>query len=76
MWRTAAHAHPGARNLIMWVRHVDPRRYLVCQNSMRVIAVIGDPQVMEKILRIRLGHCHLRAAVRGHNRQKAGKHTY
>jgi len=33
---------------------VDPLRCPVCQNPMRVIAVIDDPKVVEKILRHRL----------------------
>jgi hypothetical protein len=30
---------------------VDPLRCPACQKPMRVIAVIGDPQIVEKILR-------------------------
>ena len=37
-------------DLILWVWHVDPLRCPVCQNPMRVIAVIDDPRVVEKIL--------------------------
>jgi len=33
------------------VWHVDPLRCPVCQSPMRVIAVIDDPRVVEKILR-------------------------
>ena len=39
------------RNLILRVWHADPLRCPVCQNPMRVIAVIDDPRVVEKILR-------------------------
>ena len=39
------------RDLILRVWHVDPLRCPVCQNPMRVIAVIDDSQVVEKILR-------------------------
>jgi hypothetical protein len=45
------------RDLILRVWHVDPLRCPVCQNSMRVIAVIDDPRVVEKILR-HLGAWH------------------
>lgn len=38
------------RDLILRVWHVDPLRCPVCQNTMRVIAVIDDPRVAEKIL--------------------------
>ena len=41
------------RDLILRVWHVDPLRCPVCQNSMRVIAVIDDPRVVQKILRHR-----------------------
>jgi hypothetical protein len=41
--RPAPHAHPGARNLILRACHVDPLRWPVCQNPMRVITVIDDP---------------------------------
>ena len=39
------------RDLILRVWHVDPLRCPVCQNPMRVIALIVDPRVVEKILR-------------------------
>ncbi len=39
------------RDLILRVWHVDPLRCPVCQSPMRVIAVIDDPRVVEKILR-------------------------
>ncbi|MGH7868701.1 MAG: hypothetical protein ACREP9_13990, partial [Candidatus Dormibacteraceae bacterium] len=39
------------RDLILRVWHVDPLRCPVCQNSMRVISVIDDPRVAQKILR-------------------------
>ncbi len=45
------------RDLILRVWHVDPLRCPVCQNPMRVIAVIDDPRVVEKILR-HLGAWH------------------
>ena len=45
------------RDLILRVWHVDPLRCPVCQNPMRVIAVIDDPRVAEKILR-HLGAWH------------------
>ncbi len=38
-------------DLILRVWHVDPLRWPVCQNPMRVVAVIDDPRVGEKILR-------------------------
>ena len=44
-------------NLILRVWHVDPLRCPVCQNPMRVLAVIDDPRVAEKILR-HLGAWH------------------
>jgi len=44
-------------DLILRVWHVDPLRCPVCQNPMRVIAVIDDPRVVEKILR-HLGAWH------------------
>ena len=59
----APYAHPAARNiplrlpskkwrdLILRVWHVDPLRCPICQNPMRVIAVIDDRRVVEKILR-------------------------
>jgi hypothetical protein len=43
--------------LKLWVWHVDPLRCPVCQNPMRVIAVIDDPRVVERILR-HLGAWH------------------
>ena len=39
------------RDLILRVWHADPLRCPVCQNPMRVIAVIDDPRAVEKILR-------------------------
>jgi hypothetical protein len=46
------------RDVILRVWHVDPLpHYPVCQNPMRVIAVIDDPRVIEKILR-HLGAWH------------------
>jgi hypothetical protein len=39
------------RDLILRVWHVDPLRCPVCQNPMRVIAVIDDSRAVEKILR-------------------------
>ena len=45
------------RDLILRVWHVDPLRCPVCQNPMRVIAVIDDPLVIERILR-HLGAWH------------------
>ena len=45
------------RDLIFRVWHVDPLRCPVCQNPMRVLAVIDDPRVVEKILR-HLGAWH------------------
>ena len=45
------------RDLILRVWHVHPLRCPVCQSPMRVIAVIDDPRVVEKILR-HLGACH------------------
>ena len=45
------------RDLILRVYHVDPLRCPVCQNPMRVIPVIDDPRLVEKILR-RLGVWH------------------
>ena len=39
------------RDLILRVWHVDPLRCPVCQNPMRVFAVIDDSGVAEKILR-------------------------
>ena len=45
------------RDLILRVWPVDPLRCPVCQNPMRVLAVIDDPRVVEKILR-HLGAWH------------------
>ena len=45
------------RDLILRVWHVDPLRCPVCQNPMRVIAIIDDPLVIERILR-HLGAWH------------------
>ena len=45
------------RDLILRVWYVDPLRCPVCQNPMRVIAVIDDPRAVEKILR-HLGALH------------------
>jgi Putative transposase len=45
------------RDLILRVWHVDPLRCPVCQNPMRVIAVLDDPRVVRKILR-HLGAWH------------------
>jgi hypothetical protein len=39
------------RDLIQQVWHTDPLRCPVCQNIMRVIALIDQPEVVEKILR-------------------------
>jgi hypothetical protein len=39
------------RDLILRVWHVDPLRCPVCNNHMRVIAVIDDPAVVRKIFR-------------------------
>ncbi len=39
------------RELIIQVWHSDPLRCPVCQNTMRVIAIIDDRRVLEKILR-------------------------
>ena len=49
--RPASHAHSAARHLIPRVWRVDPLGCPVGQNSMRVIAVIEDPRLVEKILR-------------------------
>jgi hypothetical protein len=43
--------------LIPRVWHLDPLRYPVCQSPKRVIAVIGDPRVVGRILR-HLGAWH------------------
>lgn len=45
------------RDLILRVWHVDPLRCPVCQNPMRVIAIVDDRRVVEKILR-HLGGWH------------------
>ena len=45
------------RDVILRVWHVDPLRCPVCQSPMRVLAVIDDPRVVEKILR-HLGAWH------------------
>jgi hypothetical protein len=45
------------RDLILRVWYVNPLRCPVCQNPMRVIAVIDDPRLVEKILR-HLGAWH------------------
>ena len=45
------------RDLILRVWHVDPLRCPICQSPMRVIAVIDDPRVTERILR-HLGAWH------------------
>ena len=45
------------RDLILRVWHVDPLRCPVCQSPMRVIALIDDARVAEKILR-HLGAWH------------------
>ena len=49
--RPASLAHSAARHLIPRVWHVDPPHCPVCQNPMRVIAAIDDPQLVETILR-------------------------
>ena len=36
------------RDLILRVWHVDPLRCLVCQNTVRVIAVTDDPRAVEE----------------------------
>jgi hypothetical protein len=38
------------RDLIQQVWHTDPLRSQVCQNIMRVIALIDQPAVVEKVL--------------------------
>jgi hypothetical protein len=62
------------RDLILRVRHVDPLRCPVCQNPMRVIAVIDDPRLMQKILR-HLGAWHDPPA-RGSPPGASGPYTY
>ena len=47
----ALYADIRQRDLILRVWHVDPLRCPICRNPMRVIAVLDDPQVVEKILR-------------------------
>ena len=49
--RPASHAHSAARHLIPRVWRVDPLGCPVCQNPLRVIAVIDAPRVVERILR-------------------------
>ena len=44
--RPAPPTHPPARTLILRAWHVDPLRCPVCQNPMRVIAVIDDPRLV------------------------------
>lgn len=44
----ASNSHSAARHLIPRACHVDPLGCPACQNPMRVIAAIDDPQVMEK----------------------------
>ena len=53
----APDAHTPAHELILRVWHVDPLRCPVCQNRMRVVAVIDAPRVVEEILR-QLGAWH------------------
>lgn len=50
-------SHQTLRALILHVWHMNPLRCPVCQNPMRVIAVIDDRRVAEKILR-HLGAWH------------------
>ena len=50
-FRAALSTSGRAKSALLSVWHVDPRRCPVCQNPMRVIAVIDDPRVVEKILR-------------------------
>ena len=55
--RPALHAHPTAWKLSLRVWHMDPLRCPICQSPMRVIAVIDDSRLVEKILRhIRVWH--------------------
>jgi hypothetical protein len=42
---------PPARHMILRVWHVDPLPCPVCQNTICVIALIDDPQVVETSLR-------------------------
>jgi hypothetical protein len=62
------------RDLILRVWHVDPLRCPVCQNPMRVIAVIDDPRLVQKILR-HLGAWHDPPA-RGSPPGASGPYTY
>jgi len=55
--RPAPYANPTTRSLILRVWHVDPLRCPVCQSPMRVLAVVDDPRVVEKIVR-QLGAWH------------------
>lgn len=48
-------ASKRCRDLILGVWHVDPLQCRGCQGPMRVVPVIDDPRVVEKIL------CHLGA---------------
>ena len=43
--------------------HVDPLRCPVCQNPMRVIAIIDDPQVVEQLTSSEVRHCLRRSVV-------------
>ena len=72
--RPAPYAHPTARSVILRVWHVDPLRCPVCQNPMRVIAVIDDPRLVQKILR-HLGAWHDPPA-RGSPPGASGPHTH
>jgi hypothetical protein len=56
------------RDLILRVWHVDPLHCPVCNNPMRVIAVIDDPAVISKILR-HLGLWHAPPQVRASSGQ-------
>jgi hypothetical protein len=49
--RPAPQAHSAARHLIPRIWHVEPLHCPVCQNPMRVIALMDDARVVEKILR-------------------------
>ena len=62
------------RDLILRVWHVDPLRCPVCQNPMRVIAVIDDPRLVQKILR-HLGVWHAPPA-RPPSAPVPGSYTY
>jgi hypothetical protein len=62
------------RDLILRVWHVDPLRCPVCQNPMRVIAVIDEPRLVQKILR-HLGAWHDPPA-RGSPPGASGPYTY